>query len=182
AASEPFMGRVEGIGGGLGQGAPLAGKLVDVGARTMPAQVEIVERLVQDAIDKGARVIAGGGRAKQKSSKHFFEPTILADVTDEMRIMHEETFGPVMVIRRVADEAEAIAIANATEYGLSSSVFSTDHARAKRIADQIVAGSTCINDWALMYMVQELPFGGVKGSGFGRLNGREGLRACTNVK
>ena len=73
-------------------------------------------------------------------------------------------------------------VANATEYGLSSSVFSKDQARAKRIADQVIAGSTCINDWALMYMVQDLPFGGVKGSGFGRLNGREGLRACTNVK
>jgi hypothetical protein len=99
-----------------------------------------------------------------------------------MRIMHEETFGPVMAITRVKDEAEAVRIANSTDYGLSSSVFSKDHRRAKRIADQIVAGSTCINDWALMYMVQDLPFGGIKGSGFGRLNGREGLRACTNVK
>jgi acyl-CoA reductase-like NAD-dependent aldehyde dehydrogenase len=182
AVYEDFIIKVQDIALRLRQGAPLAGKLVDVGAMTMPAQVEIVEALVEDAIAKGARVIAGGGRAKGRSSKQFFEPTILADVTDEMRIMHEETFGPVMIISRVANEAEAIRVANATEYGLSSSVFSKDHARAKRIADQIVAGSTCINDWALMYMVQELPFGGVKGSGYGRLNGPEGLRACTNVK
>ncbi|HVI00996.1 MAG TPA: aldehyde dehydrogenase family protein [Enhygromyxa sp.] len=182
AVYEPFIAKVQDIALRLRQDAPLAGKLVDVGAMTMPAQLEIVEQLVQDAISKGARVIAGGGRAKGKPSKHFFEPTILADVTDEMRIMHEETFGPIMVISKVANEDEAVRIANATEYGLSSSVFSKDHARAKRIADRIVAGSTCINDWALMYMVQELPFGGVKGSGFGRLNGREGLRACTNVK
>jgi acyl-CoA reductase-like NAD-dependent aldehyde dehydrogenase len=182
AVYEPFIARVQDIALRLRQGAPLAGKLVDVGAMTMPAQVEIVEQLVDDAVRKGARVIAGGGRAKQKPSKHYFEPTILADVTDDMRIMHEETFGPVMLITRVHSDDEAVALANATEYGLSSSVFSKDHARAKRIADRIVAGSTCINDWALMYMVQELPFGGVKGSGFGRLNGREGLRACTNVK
>jgi len=179
---DEFIAKVQDIGLRLRQGAPLDGKLVDVGAMTMPAQIEIVDALVQDAIAKGARVIAGGGRAKQKSSKQFYEPTILADVTEDMRIMHEETFGPVMAITRVKDEDQAVRIANSTDYGLSSSVFSKDHARAKRIADRIVAGSTCINDWALMYMVQDLPFGGVRGSGFGRLNGREGLRACTNVK
>lgn len=182
AVYDEFVAKVKDIGLRLRQGAPLSGKLVDVGAMTMPAQVEIVEALVQDAISKGARVIAGGGRAKQKSSKQFFEPTILAEVTEDMRIMHEETFGPVMAITRVKNEDEAIRIANSIDYGLSSSVFSKDHRRARRIADQIVAGSTCINDWALMYMVQDLPFGGVKGSGFGRLNGGEGLRACTNVK
>ncbi|NJK32838.1 MAG: aldehyde dehydrogenase family protein, partial [Deltaproteobacteria bacterium] len=179
---DEFVAKVQDITLRMRQGAPLTGKVVDVGAMTMPAQVDIVEALVQDALSKGARLLAGGSRAKGKDSKHYFEPTILTEVRDDMRIMHEETFGPVMVVVRVKDEAEAIEVANATEYGLSSSVFSKDHVRAKRIADQIVAGSTCINDWALMYMVQDLPFGGIKGSGFGRLNGREGLRACTNVK
>jgi acyl-CoA reductase-like NAD-dependent aldehyde dehydrogenase len=179
---DEFIRKVQDITLRLRQGAPLSGKLVDVGAMTMPAQVEIVEQLVKDAIAKGASLKAGGARAQKKPSKHYFEPTVLADVTQDMRIMQEETFGPVMAIVRVADEDEAVRIANATEYGLSSSVFSKDAARARRIADRIVAGSTCINDWALMYMVQDLPFGGVKGSGFGRLNGREGLRACTNVK
>ncbi|PRP95028.1 Succinate-semialdehyde dehydrogenase [NADP(+)] GabD [Enhygromyxa salina] len=182
AVYDAFVAKVQDITLRLRQDAPLAGKLVDVGAMTMPAQVEIVEQLVQDALAKGASLKAGGKRTKRKPSKHFFEPTILADVTDEMRIMNEETFGPVMAITRVHDEDEAVRVANASEYGLSSSVFSKDPVRARRIADQIVAGSTCINDWALMYMVQDLPFGGVKGSGFGRLNGREGLRACTNVK
>ena len=179
---EDFLRRVQDITLRLRQGAPLSGKLVDVGAMTMPAQVEIVEQLVEDALAKGARLIAGGKRAKKKPSRHYFEPTVLAEVTPQMRIAHEEVFGPVMVVMRVSSEAEAIELANDTEYGLSSSVFSKDHARARRIAKQIVAGSTCINDWALMYMAQDLPFGGVKGSGFGRLNGREGLRACTNVK
>jgi acyl-CoA reductase-like NAD-dependent aldehyde dehydrogenase len=182
AVYDEFIAKVQDIALRLRQGAPLSGKLVDIGAMTMPGQVEIVERLVQDALDKGASLKAGGGRARRKPSKQYFEPTILADVTDEMRIMHEETFGPVMSIIRVRDEDEAIRVANQTEYGLSSSVFTKDPERAQRIADAIVAGSTCINDWALMYMVQDLPFGGIKGSGFGRLNGREGLRACTNVK
>jgi acyl-CoA reductase-like NAD-dependent aldehyde dehydrogenase len=182
AVHDQFVAKVQDITLRLRQGAPLEGKLIDVGAMTMPAQIEIVEALVRDAVAKGARVIAGGARAKGKPTKYFFEPTVLADVREDMRIMQEETFGPVMTIVRVANEAEAIRIANATEYGLSSSVFSKDHARAERIAAQLVAGSTCINDWALMYMVQDLPFGGVGGSGFGRLNGVEGLRACTNIK
>ena len=179
---DAFVAKVQDITLRLRQGAPLSGKLVDVGAMTMPAQVEIIEALVADALEKGATLEAGGKRTRKLPSKHYFEPTILSGVTTEMRIMHEEAFGPVMAITRVRDEAEAVRIANDTEYGLSSSVFSKDHARARRIADQIVAGSTCINDWGLVYMVQDLPFGGVKGSGFGRLNGREGLRACTNVK
>ena len=99
-----------------------------------------------------------------------------------MRIMHEETFGPVMVISRVKDEAEAIALANATEFGHNASVYSKSSARAKRIGEHIEAGGTCINAFGLTYMAQALPFGGIKGSGFGRLNGREGLRACTVQK
>ena len=182
AVYDAFVAKVQDVALRLRQGAPLSGKLVDVGAMTMPRQVEIVDALVRDALDKGASLKAGGQRPKRKPSKQYYEPTILADVTPDMRIMNEETFGPVMAIVRVSGEDEAIELANATEYGLSSSVFSKDPERARRIADQIVAGSTCINDWALMYMVQDLPFGGVKGSGFGRLNGREGLRACTNVK
>ncbi|NVB42826.1 aldehyde dehydrogenase family protein [Pseudenhygromyxa sp. WMMC2535] len=182
AIYDDFVARVQDIALRLRQGAPLAGKLVDIGAMTMPGQLDIVDALVEDAFDKGASLKAGGTRAKRKPSKNYYEPTVIADVTEDMRIMHEETFGPVLAICRVKNEAEAIRVANATEYGLSSSVFSKDHARARRIADQIVAGSTCINDWALAYMVQDLPFGGVKGSGYGRLNGREGLRACSNIK
>ncbi|PRP95104.1 aldehyde dehydrogenase family protein [Enhygromyxa salina] len=182
AVYDQFVAKVQDITLRMRQDAPLSGKLVDVGAMTMPAQLEIVEELVKDAIAKGASLKAGGRRTKGKPSKHYFEPTILADVTDDMRIMHEETFGPVMSIIRVEGEDQAVRVANETAYGLSSSVFTTDPVRGRRIADQIVAGSTCINDWALMYMVQDLPFGGIKGSGFGRLNGREGLRACTNTK
>ena len=83
---------------------------------------------------------------------------------------------------RIRHDADAIRTANDTQYGLSATVISKDARRAKRIADGIVAGSASINDFGFTYMAQDLPFGGTKGSGFGRLNGREGLRACTNVK
>jgi hypothetical protein len=99
-----------------------------------------------------------------------------------MAITREETFGPVLSILRVSGEAEAIRLANDSEYGLGSTVFTRDPERARRIAGALVAGSTVVNDFGLHYMANELPFGGVRGSGFGRLNGREGIRACTNIK
>ena len=87
-----------------------------------------------------------------------------------------------MCILRAHDDEDAIHKANDTGFGLGSTVFSKDHGRARRIGDRLVAGSTCMNDYGLCYMANALPFGGVKQSGFGRLNGREGLRACCNVK
>jgi acyl-CoA reductase-like NAD-dependent aldehyde dehydrogenase len=162
----------------LRQGPPLAGELVDVGAMTMPHQVEIVERLVQDAVEKGARVRVGGKRGKGQ----FFEPTVLTEVEPHMAIAREETFGPVLCVFRVQSEEEAIRIANDTEFGLGSSVFTQDAARGRRIAEQLVAGSTVVNDFGLAYLANALPFGGVRGSGYGRLNGREGIRAMCNVK
>ncbi len=179
AVHDEFVAMAARIVGQLRQGAPLGDQRVDVGAMTMPGQVDIVERLVDDAVARGARAIVGGKRSR---AGQFFQPTILVDVDHSMAIMREETFGPVMAIMRVRDEHEAIALANDCAYGLSSSVFTRDHARGERIARQIVAGSTVINDFAMHYMAQDLPFGGVRGSGFGRLNGPEGLRGMCNVK
>jgi delta 1-pyrroline-5-carboxylate dehydrogenase len=95
-----------------------------------------------------------------------------------MRITQAEVFGPVMVVMRVHDEGEAIRRANDCPYGLGSSVFTKDLARGDRIARGIRAGMTVVNDYGLAYMMQSLPFGGTKISGFGKINGREGLRAC----
>ncbi|MDB4967719.1 MAG: hypothetical protein JWN44_3408 [Myxococcales bacterium] len=165
----------------LRQGPPLAGGLVDVGAMTMPAQVDLVEKLVEDAIDKGARVRVGGKRVAHGGGS-FFAPTVLSGVTPEMRIAREETFGPVLAIHRVADEEAAVKLANDSDYGLGSTVFSTSETRARRIADRLRAGSTIVNDFGIAYMANALPFGGVGGSGYGRLNGREGIRAMCNQK
>lgn len=179
---EPFERLVSGLVCGLRQGEPLAGSPVDMGAMVTPMQLDIVERLVTRAVEQGARIVAGGRRVLTERGD-YFAPTVLADVTPDMDIMQEETFGPVMLLCRVRDEHHAIQIANGTGFGLSSSVFSRDRARARRIADRLQAGMTAINEFGgITYMAQDLTFGGVKASGFGRINGREGLRACCNVK
>jgi acyl-CoA reductase-like NAD-dependent aldehyde dehydrogenase len=148
---------------------------------TMPRQLDILDELVSDAVSKGARVLVGGGRNHQ-AGEQFFSPTILADVDHRMRITQEEQFGPIMVIMRFDEDEDAIRLANDCPYGLGSSVFSKDPARAEKIAAGIRAGMTVVNDYGLAYMIQALPFGGVGRSGFGRINGREGLRACCNTK
>lgn len=178
---DQFVARIVPMVQNLKQGAPLKGQPVDVGAIVSPMQLKVIQRLVDDAVAKGARVLAGGKPVLTEQGQ-FFAPTVLADVTDDMDILHDETFGPVMVLIKFKTDEEAVRIANATEYGLSSSVFSKNLKRARAIAEQIQAGSTVINDFGLAYMAQDLPFGGVKGSGFGRLNGKEGLRAMTNKK
>ncbi len=178
---DAFEQRAAELVGALRQGPPGEGT-VDIGAMVTPLQLEIVERLVNRAVEQGARVVVGGKRVLGERGD-FYAPTVLADVTPEMEIMREETFGPVMLLCRVRDEHEAVAIANATGFGLGSSVFSRDRARARRIADRLQAGMTAINEFGGMtYMAQDLTFGGIKQSGFGRMNGADGLRACCNVK
>jgi acyl-CoA reductase-like NAD-dependent aldehyde dehydrogenase len=153
-----------------------------VGAIATPLQLDVIERLVKKAVEQGARLLTGGKRVRGDQG-NFFEPTILADVTPEMDIARDEVFGPVMLLMRFADDAEAVRIANGVSYGLSSSVFSKDHERARKIASELEAGMTAINEFGgVTYMVQGLTFGGVKASGFGRMNGREGLRSMCNIK
>jgi len=176
---DAFVKRVTQLASELRQGAPLE-EHVDVGAMVTAQQAEIVEHLVADAVEKGATAVVGGARPDRRG--HYFEPTVLTGVTSGMKIMHEETFGPVMVVARVKDDEDAVRVANETQYGLGCTVMSKDPRRAKALADRIDSGSASINDYGLTYMAQDLPFGGVKGSGYGRLNGREGLRACTNRK
>ncbi|MBO6935186.1 MAG: aldehyde dehydrogenase family protein [Deltaproteobacteria bacterium] len=174
-----FVERVTELAGALRQGHSLE-EPVDVGALVTPQQLAIVEHLVDDAVRKGARAVVGGKKLDRKGN--YFAPTVLVDCTPDMRIMQEETFGPVMCVAKVKDDLDAIRIANGTQYGLSATVISKDRKRAKKIADGVVSGSASVNDFGFTYMAQDLPFGGIKGSGFGRLNGRDGLRACTNPK
>jgi acyl-CoA reductase-like NAD-dependent aldehyde dehydrogenase len=165
----------------LRQGSSRDG-LVDVGAIATPLQIDVIEKLVQSAVAQGARVLCGGKRVRADQG-NFFEPTILADVTPEMDIARDEVFGPVMLLMKFRDDDEALKIANGVSYGLSSSVFSKNRARAGRIAAELETGMTAINDFGgITYMVQGLTFGGVKSSGYGRMNGRDGLRSMCNVK
>lgn len=178
---DAFAARVTELVRGLRVGPPLGRDVVDVGAIVSPLQLDVIEALVKDATAKGARVLVGGARTLAHLGQ-YFQPTVLTDVSDDMDIMHQETFGPVMVLRRVTDEDEAVQIANQTVYGLGCTVLSRNRRRARRLQRRILCGAASINDFGLTYMAQDLPFGGIKGSGFGRLNGREGLRAMTNIK
>ncbi len=165
----------------LRQGPPDKARPLDVGAICTSQQIKVIDDLVQDALAKGARALTGGA-LPQNTTGNFYPPTLLVDITPDMRITQEEVFGPVALILRAQDDADAIRIANGTDFGLHSSVFSQNRQRAKQIADQLEAGATCINDFGMCYLNQDLPFGGVKYSGFGRMNGRDGLRAYTNAK
>lgn len=182
AVYEEFVQRIGELTRAFRQGAPTqhAKGDLDVGSMVSARQVDIVENLVNDAVAKGAKLIAGGKRLEREGN--YYPPTILTDVTPDMAIYHEEIFGPVMVIYKVANEDEAIQLANALELGLHSSIITRNGKKGQRIADQLQAGASCINDFGMCYMNQSLPFGGVKYSGFGRMCGREGLRGYTNQK
>jgi acyl-CoA reductase-like NAD-dependent aldehyde dehydrogenase len=183
AIYDRFVARVVERAGALRQGPPARdpGGRFDVGAMTMPRQLEIIERQIADAVAKGARVLVGGKRNAALGGQ-FFEPTVVVDCDHTMSLVRDETFGPVMTILRVKDEDEAIRLANDSRYGLGSSIFTKDRARADRMAKRISAGMVVANDYGIGYMIQAAPFGGLRTSGFGRINGREGLRACCNVK
>lgn len=150
----------------------------EIGAMVTPSQVEIVERHVDDAIDKGARVLVGGQRIAGPGN--FFEPTILVDVDHSMLCMREETFGPTLPIMRVSDEDEAVAWANDSIYGLSSSVFTRSARRGERVARKIETGSVAVNNVLIACFQLPLPMGGWKQSGVGnRFGGPHGvLKYC----
>jgi acyl-CoA reductase-like NAD-dependent aldehyde dehydrogenase len=152
---------------------------VDLGPLTFAPQVDIIERQIADAIREGAAVRAGGGRLHELGGQ-FFAPTVLTDVRAEMRVMQEETFGPVVAIMRVADADAAVACANASPFGLNASVWTSDLRRGIAIAERLETGSACVNDCILNAGDPELPFGGVKQSGIGRRHGGvDGVRAFT---
>ena len=152
-----------------------------VGAITRPAQIEVIEARLADAVTRGARVLTGG-RRRDDLPGSFFPPTVVADVTPTMELVREETFGPVLPVMKVASAEEAVRIANDCDYGLNASVFSRNRAAAGALAQQLVAGGVNINDALLGAAIPSVPFGGEKWSGFGRVHGPEGLREFSRVK
>jgi acyl-CoA reductase-like NAD-dependent aldehyde dehydrogenase len=153
----------------------------DVGPMIRERQVRIVESHVEDAKRQGARVLAGGVRLPQLGP-NFYAPTVLAGVRHDMRIMREETFGPVLPIMACADDDEAVHMANDSEYGLAASVWTRDAKRGERLARRIHAGTVMVNDVVSCFGISEAPHGGVKASGVGRTHGRFGLDEMVRVK
>jgi acyl-CoA reductase-like NAD-dependent aldehyde dehydrogenase len=148
-----------------------------LGAMTSPQQVAIVKDHLEDAVKKGAKVLTGGPDAISGS---YIQPTVLTNVDHTMKVMSDETFGPVIPIQKVKSVDEAVQLANDSKYGLGSSVFAGKAARA--IGDRLRAGMTSINSVQAFAGIPSLPFGGIGESGFGRIHGEEGIREFTRIK
>ena len=170
--AERFRAEVDKLEVGDGRGEVQQGPLIDMAA------VEKVEEHISDAVEKGAQVAAGG--ARHALGGRFFQPTVLTGVTGEMKIAHEETFGPVAPLFRFSDEAEAVEMANDTPYGLAAYFFSRDIGRCWRVAEALEYGMVGINEGILSTEVA--PFGGVKESGIGREGARQGLEEFMETK
>jgi len=159
----------------LRQGADGRSYSAEVGAMTSPNQLEIVADHVEDARGKGARILTGGRRRDQPGD--WYEPTLIADADHSMKVMREETFGPVIPVMRVADVDEAVRMANDTTYGLGGAVFAGEAADGERIARRVEAGTVAVNDLFMTnYSVLGLPMGGWKNSGIGYRHGAVGIR------
>lgn len=149
----------------------------DIGAMIRPEQAAIVHEQIRDAVARGARALVGGPDAVEGN---VCSPTVLVDVTDDMKIMQEETFGPVLPIIKVATAEDGVRRANASSFGLGSAVFG--RAGVRELAESIRAGMTGINTVLTYAAISSLPFGGVGESGFGRIHGDEGLLEFVRVK
>jgi len=153
-----------------------AGK--DYGPITMPGQLDVIRRHVADAVARGKAVLGGTESVRPP----YVDPVIVTDVPEDSPAVQEETFGPTIVVNRVADVDEAIRRANATAYGLGATVFSRDRRRAMTLARRLRSGMTAINSVISFAGIPSLPFGGVGGSGFGRIHGADGLREFARPK
>ncbi len=153
---------------------------VDVGSMTFPRQLDVVKEQVADAVTRGARVESGGEAPAGPGL--VFPPTVLSGVTQDMRVMREETFGPVLPLMRVESEEEAIRLANDSHLGLNAYVFSRDTRKARRMAERVEAGTVMIDDVLATHGAPETPWGGVKQSGIGRVHGELGLMDLVQVR
>lgn len=151
-----------------------------MGPLTRASGRDKVERLIADALDRGARLVTGGKRPEGRNAGYFLEPTVLADVPDDAAIMSEEPFGPVAPVATFSDFDDAIVRANATPYGLAAYGFTGSHAKAEALSRRLHAGMVGVNTFMVAHA--EAPFGGVDHSGMGREGGREAIRDYQNTK
>lgn len=156
---------------------------VDVGAMISGQRFAHLEQLIDEAVVKGARLVHGGFQYRHPKypQGHYFQPTLLADVTKDMRIATEELFAPVALLMKVQTIEEAVEVANSTIYGLGGAVFGSNKRDVEKVINGVETVGIAVNDFATFYVCQ-LPFGGTKGSGYGRFMGIEGLRALCNAK
>jgi acyl-CoA reductase-like NAD-dependent aldehyde dehydrogenase len=171
--AEKFTARVVALTRSLRQDAGRSG-VADLGAMSCERQRSIVEDHVRDAAARGARVLAGGGRGRMGGG-FFHEPTVVVGVDHTMRVMREETFGPVLPVMTFREEEEAIRLANDSPFGLTASVWTRDIRRGERVAEKIEAGTVMVNEVLYTHGIAQTPWGGIKQSGIGHTHGRAGL-------
>lgn len=150
----------------------------EIGAIVSERDLATLLSQIQDALDKGARLVCGGRRAERPGT--FLQPTLLAEATPQMRVWREEVFGPVAPVMAVRDAEEALRLANDSEFGLGGSVWTADLQRGEAFARRLACGTTFVN--SIVKSDPRLPFGGIKHSGLGRELAWFGLRAFTNIK
>ncbi|HZO06317.1 MAG TPA: aldehyde dehydrogenase family protein [Solirubrobacterales bacterium] len=172
-AYDEFVAKLTAEVGKLRQGPDASGHDADVGAMTSPNQIGIVEDHVDDALAAGARALTGGKRVE--SPGDYFEPTVLVDVDHSMKVMRDETFGPVVGVMKVRDAEEALKLANDSRYGLSGSVFG-EKQRAEQVARRVECGAVNVNDVLVNYFASDVPMGGWKESGIGYRHGAPGIK------
>jgi len=154
----------------------------EIGPMASFDQFEVVSGLVDEALASGAERLTGGPREVEGFSGKFIAPTVLAGVADEMRIMNEEIFGPVVPIVVVGSEEEALARANDSNFGLGASIWTRDRAKGERMAREVESGMVWINDHSFTHAALQCSWGGVKESGLGRSHSKFGFYECVDVK
>ncbi len=174
SVADKFIELIVEAGKKITPGAPGHG---NYGPATMPKQLDIIKSHISDAISRGGSALLGGVNSVKPP---FVEPVILVNVPEDSIAMQEETFGPTIIINRVRDMKEAIALSNASRYGLGASVWSKRN--GKKIASQLQCGMVAINSTISFAAVASVPFGGVKESGYGRIHGPEGLLEFTYAR
>lgn len=155
----------------------------DMGSMISSRSFDKLESLIRSAVHEGATLHCGGCRYRHPvyPNGHYFQPTLLSNVTSDMEIAQTELFGPVFLLMKASTVSEALDIANGTSYGLGASVFGYNQTDLKKCIRRLKAGMVSVNDFGSYYACS-MPFGGCSGSGYGRFGGEEGLRALSNVK